>query len=304
MDDLDLSDVDPLKWAEVRRRAEAVKRYLLLQNPSPEDRERFAASLDLGAQQFANLVRAWQVHRSAISLTPGWRRLAPSQSRRDGVTPEARRIAREVIRELGPTAPLCDLLGSTAARCAHAGIRPPSRGTMWLLAMEARGPCQVEEASGLLVARAYLRLPVEMVDAVVFPEVVVVAEFPTGRVIDLALVHTPGAFDGARSAAIIRSEAEHSPLPITAADREGAVLRRLLPGADITLVAPTEATRMLSSITGKRIGRIELSFRAPTVRPSTVMQSGKDRPPSVEDAEIALMMARQYHNAQSIRSES
>lgn len=298
MEDLDLSEIEPLKWAEVRRRAAAVREYLALENPSAADRERFAATLDLGALQFSNLVRAWSAHQDATALAPGMHRARPSRSRKDGVDPVAREIARAAITELGPKASLSELTERIESRCRTANVLPPSRGTVWLLSVEARGRDGGSVPQGVVVARAHLRLPVKMGSKVVFPEVVIAAETPTGRVLDIVLVRPVGDFDARRVAeAITRHAVPH--LPILAADENSDALGRYLPpSVSIKVITALDAKRELSMALGKRIGLVPITFRPPSVRPSTVMKSGRDRAPNVEDAELALHIARHRHNAE------
>lgn len=298
MDGLDLSEVDPLKWVEVRRRAAAVNEYLGLANPTAADRERYAAMLDLGAHQFSNLVKTWLAHRDAVALAPGMRRARRSRSRRDGVDPRARVIARTVIADLGAATSLPVLIGEIARRCAADKIQPPSRGTVWLLAVEARGKGGAAPEA-IVVARAHLRLPVDTGRGIVFPEVVVAAEVPTGRIVDIVMLRPLGDFDARRVAEAITTAGSASDLTIIARRGDVSALTRYLgPRQRFRIVSDGEAARTLSQALGKRIGLVEIAFRPPSVRPATVMSSGRDRPPSVKDAELVLLIARDRHNAE------
>lgn len=299
VEDLDLTNIDPLKWAEVRRRAKSVWDYLALENPSAADRERFAAMLDLCALQVSNLVKAWDAHREAIALAPEMRRAPISRSRRDGVDPRARAITRQVIGDIGATTPLSALSDEIGKRCGEVGVKPPSRGTIWLLAVEARGLDGGGEPDGLVVARVHLRLPVDIGRGVIFPEVIVAAETPTGRIIDLTMTRPAGDFDARRVAEAIERERPLSALPVTASDEDAKNLTRYLPpDRAITSVSMTQALRGLSNSVGKSIALFVVSYRPPTIRPPTVMRSGLDRPPTVADAQLAHLMARERHNGE------
>src|SRR5215213_2570299 len=164
MEDLDLSEIDPLKWAEVRRRASAVKRYLAIPKPTAADKEHYGALLGLGAQQFSNLVKAWLAHSQAIALSPGEGKAhRASRSKAGGVPPVARRAARETINEMGSATPLSKLMDAIQRRCADLSVSPPSRGTVWLLVVEARGqPAGLEQGNSTIVGRAFMRLPVKV----------------------------------------------------------------------------------------------------------------------------------------------
>jgi hypothetical protein len=298
MEDLDLSEIDPLKWAEVRRRADAVKRFLAIPTPSAADREHYAGLLGLGAQQFSNLVKAWVAHSRATALSPGEGKAhRASRSKAGGVPPIARSAAREIISKMGPETPLSTLMDAIRRRCADLGVPPPSRGTVWLLVVEARGqPDGREEPTSIVVGRAFMRLPVRVGTKVDFPEVLIAAEAPTGRVIEAAMARN---FNdpkiGGIAAAI--SHRKGNTLPVYVDEEVEAALR-----LQIGNVAPTEAVtrtraaRMLAEVLGRNLGRIELAYRPLKVRPATVMQSGRDRPLSLPDAQLALQIACERHN--------
>jgi hypothetical protein len=298
MSPIDLADIDPLKWAEVRRRAAAVTGYLALDNPGAADRERFAAMLDLGAHQFANLVKAWLEHKDAVALAPGMRRARLSKSRRAGIDPRSREIARAVIAELGTSASLDGMLAEVVRRCAADGVPPPSRSSLWLLAAEARGRDGSADPHSILVVRAHLRLPVDLGRGATFPEIVVAAEAPTGRIVDIVMVRPTGDFDARRIVEAIRHQNPSGTLPVVASEEEAKAIARYLP-TDATLkdMPVGDATRELSNAVGKRIGMLEIAFRPPSVRPATVMRSGLDRPPGADDADLVLLLARERHNA-------
>ena len=296
--DLDLTDIDPLKWAEVRRRSRVVNEYLKHEKRTAADRQRFAAMLDLGSAQFMNLVKAWQAQRDATSLAPGMRRAKISRSRREGVDPSAREIAREVISDLGPAGALRELVAETNRRCVAVGLKPPSRGTTWLLSQEAKGRGVDGEPESVVVARAYLRLPVNTGRSTTFPEVIVAAEMHTGRIIELAMTRPGGDFDARRVAGAIERRAPVDPLPIIGIEADAKALMRYLPSeVPVRCVSPARATRALSDTLGTHVGLLVLSFRSPTIPPATMMRSGLDRAPNLDDAELALHIARERHNA-------
>ncbi len=56
----DMSGVNPLRWAEVRRRIATVQSYLLLPDPTDQDRAEHAKSIGVSANQFIALVRSWR----------------------------------------------------------------------------------------------------------------------------------------------------------------------------------------------------------------------------------------------------
>lgn len=298
MDDLDLSEIDPLKWAEVRRRADAVKEYLSLNDPSAADRERLGATLNIGAHQFANLIKAWVAQRDASVFAPGLRSQRQSRSKRGGVDPRAREIARKVIAEIGADARISRLVEIVGRRCAAVGVAPPSRSSLWLLASESRSKGADDDDNSVIVGRAYLRLPVKTDGGVTFPEVVVAVEHPTGRVIDAVFAGSAGDFDAERLAASVAGSFGSGNVTVQANDADADRLAPFLPEkCMIDRLLPTLPSIKLSKAVGGKIGRIKLSYRPLKVRPTTVMQSGRDEAPSIADAKLALELACRSHNS-------
>jgi hypothetical protein len=74
--------------------------------------------------------------------------------------------------------------------------------------------------------------------------------------------------------------------------------RYVPPDMAITNVSMTEAARAISNSVGKRIGLLVVSYRPPTIRLTTVTRSGLDRPPTVTDPKLALLIARERHNGE------
>lgn len=193
--EIDVSKIDPLKWNEVRRRAAVVQEFLELDRPTAADRGRFGAMLELGSQQFTNLVKAWQLHGDARAFASG-RGKTPgkaSRSRIGGVDPKAREIARAVITELGVTTKLAVLTEAVTAHCEAAGVVPPAETTVWKLCMEAKEQIaragQAIAPDTVLVACAALKLPVDLGSelGVVYPDVIVAVERRSCRVIEIAM---------------------------------------------------------------------------------------------------------------------
>lgn len=297
MDDLNLSGIDPLKWAEVRRRAGAVKEYLTLKNPSAADRERLGATLNIGAHQFANLIKAWVAQRDASVFAPGLRSQRQSRSKRGGVDPRAREIAREVFAEIGADARISRFVEIVGRRCAAVGVAPPSRSSLWLLASESRSKGE-DDDNGVIIGRAHLRLPVKFDEGVTFPEVVVAVDYPTGRVIDAVFAESAGDFDVERLAASIAGSIRSGSVTVQANDADADRLVPFLPeNCTIDRLLPTLPSIKLSKTIGGKVGRIKLSYRPLKVRPATVMQSGRDEAPGLADAKLALELACRSHNA-------
>lgn len=303
-EDLDLSDVDPLKWAEVRKRVDVVRRYLALPHPTGADRDQHAAELGLRTGQFYNLVRAWREHRQPSALTLGVRKTGrPSRSRRGGVDPLAREIARNAIDELGRDAPVRTLESVTVTRCLAAGVRPPSRGTIRLLAKEGGASAIDAPATGIFVARTFVRLPMIVDGNIALPAAAVVAESPGGRVLDFVLTE-PEGYDGFdRIIAAVRSRLAEDPLPVTATAGDACLLERNLSDLRCRRETIPAIGLLLASTVGTRVGHIELRSRRPRLGAGAVMQSARDVALSAEDSQKALESAMINHN-RAIESRS
>ncbi|MFN3727470.1 MAG: hypothetical protein ACK4SZ_14335 [Allosphingosinicella sp.] len=305
MENLDLSNIDPLKWAEVRRRVRVLARYDALENPTPADRRRYGEMLGLGAQQFTNLHRAWAVHRDALAVAPGLRKRRTtgiSRSKRGGVDPRAREMAREVIAEVGPRSTLASLAEAVERRCHELGVTPPSRGTIWQLGMEARGhiPIDAEASEDILVARAHLKLPVDMgADiGIVFPEIIIAVERPSGRILQLAIC-SPGEVGGeqAIARALRPQQVRHAETIVADATLRDGLVRALPTGTLVRSSAPKVARRALADVLGRYLGRLEIAYKPLRARPDTAMQSARDQAPTRIDAERALRFACDAHNS-------
>lgn len=299
--ELDLSDVDPLKWNEVRRRASVVQRYLELDRPTAADRGRFGAMLDLGSLQFTNLVRAWQTQGDARAFAPSRSKAAGDvgPSRRGGMDPKAREIAREVIAELGVATKLTALAETVTARCAAAGVVPPKETTVWKLCTEAKGEIARKEEAGapetVLVARAVLKLPVDLGPGVgvVYPDVIVVVERPSGRIIEIAM-EDPSSMPGIErvAQALLGNQ---RPVEVDS-DLVASLAREMPRGTDFVVRTPGSVRQALANLLGRHVGRIELAYKSPSGDHAKFMRSSKDHPPSMTDAKLALRIAQDRHN--------
>jgi hypothetical protein len=263
-------------------------------------------------RQTGNIMRgywAWGRNSSPIWSRHGLPSLKPphchqegkahraSRSKTGGVPPLARNAAREIISEMGPDTRLSTLMDAIRRRCGGLGVPPPSQGTVWLLAVEARGrPNGAEEPTSIVIGRAFLRLPIKVGERVDFPEVLIAAEAPTGRIIEASMARN---FNDPqiRDIAAAMSRRKGNTLPIQVGEEDEAAFRRQINTvALVESVTRTRAARLLAKALGRNLGRIELAYRPLKVRPATVMQSGRDRPLSLADAQMALQIACERHN--------
>lgn len=298
MGEVDLSGVDPLKWAEVRRRIKAVRRYMALEKPTAADREHFAGQLGLGAQQFNNLVKAWRLRRDVNALSPGVRRSGvKSKSKEGGVHPGARALAAELIAERGAVTTLDEMFEAVSSSCAEKSLPVPSRSTVWLLMKEAEEASVGQGDPKMLIGRAFLKMPVDTGRSITFPEVTVAINLPERFIIGATLSVEPDGPDLAEIVTQVRAAQEAQGRCIAVDQRDhDELLRFLPPHARVEPLLPGIATRSLSAAIGRNLGLLAMAYKSPTVRPSTVMQSGRDKAPSVNDATLALRFAIERFN--------
>ena len=60
MEELDMSGVDPLRYAEMRRRIAVINEFVAIEHTPKAVREAFAARLGIGEKQFMRLVATWR----------------------------------------------------------------------------------------------------------------------------------------------------------------------------------------------------------------------------------------------------
>ncbi len=128
MPEPDFAGIDPARVPEVKRRIGAIEAYLSLPTPSGSDAIRLARSIGLTRYQFQRLVNAWCEHRDAKMLVVAKRGKA---SRDYGIDPRAKAIADEAIEAGGFPAQLTKVAPIIDKRGEEAGIKPPSRATIY-----------------------------------------------------------------------------------------------------------------------------------------------------------------------------
>lgn len=298
MDNTDLYLIEPLKWAEVRRRVAVVEEYLSLTNPTGADRERFGAMLGLGAQQFRNLARAWETHRNALSLMPGGKRANREiRGKVGGVDAATREIARKTVQELSLEATLDQTYKTVCQRCEAAQVQPASRATVWLTMMEAKGTSKANGPDTILIGRAFLRLPVSTDDGIVFPEVIIAVQRASREILAMLPIAPAMTDHVAIIGDAINREIEKNPVPVEIDEKVHDALAKAMPmSVSVSPINSWGATRALANTLGRRVGLIDIAYKPVRARSSTVMQSGRDQAPNLEDTCLALSYAVSQHN--------
>lgn len=291
---LDLSEIDPLKWAEVRHRVDVINCYLKIEKPKADDRRHHAAKLGLGVQRFGDLVKAWQAQQTAKSMLPGRDPVRPSKSKDGGIDPKARVIARQAIRQARTGTSLSVLVSTIEQRCSIMGLPSPSKSAVWLLTKEKFDSQMAFEKPSIIIGRAFLRLPTKDDVTVVMPEAILVAEHPSGRLIDMFISSKEPKDCACRIIEAIKQVPAGT--AVTASAAEIALIAESISNDQLKEVTPYQAKLVLSDLLGKQIGRIRLNYQSMVLAPAQIMASERDRPLSRQDTELAVEFARQRHN--------
>lgn len=292
----DLTGIDPLRWAEVTRRIEAIEAYLALPFPTADDRAAAARSVGLGAPQFMNLVRAWQVSRrpDAIASTGG-RTRTPRGPRSGGLPPATRAAAEEAIAALPVNASHREAIRAVAKLCAQRRTRPPSDGMVAYIRMSllnrivgGAGP------SHLVIGRAIVAMPVRIDDRLILPELLIAVDLRDGAVRAAALALGDGPSPSFREELGRLDMTGIELLVETVEDRE---ISMAVVAEDRDLRTRFSTGRMLAKTLGSGIGPVDLIYSPRTkLTPERILRAGADEPLSPADAAIVLQAALAEHD--------
>ncbi|WP_294235161.1 hypothetical protein [uncultured Sphingomonas sp.] len=295
MEELDMSGVDPLRRAEVRRRIAVIQDFIAIAKPNDVDRKGHADRLELSVGQFLALVRAWKEYRrpSAISGS-GFTR---GKERRTGprhLAAEVKRAAREVIASLDADLTLKQTVAAVNDALAAQGLKAPSRSTIWNMVMDARQHVVVEtDDDVVLVTRCWIRLPIAAPDgAMSYPELVLAVRPSTGAIIAASM----GTDDQvpARMAAAVLEVARDAEIRV-----ENALADPFeLAGARVIRLLSHNGRRELARALGRGFGQMRIVYQpVRAVDPVAVLRNSKDRPLTAEDARDVVGDLLLDHNA-------
>ncbi|WCP14050.1 hypothetical protein sphantq_02492 [Sphingobium sp. AntQ-1] len=293
MDELDMSGVDPLRYDEVRRRVAVVKDYLALPLPTEADQKAHAVRLDLSINQFMALVRVWRDYRSAAKMAAsGAHRGEARRPNRLTLDPKAKDATAGVIDELGPNASLTQIMRLVVERCEALGVRAPSRGTVWNMAMAARQGHDSGEA-GIVVGTCGVRLPISTPDGISVPSLTIAVRASDGAILAAAL--QPADW---QTAAMTIASAAIADAQVRAASDLLALNRNDAIRAGVTPIPAVKARSAISRILGRSIDSIALIYQpSKALAPERLLTAKQDRPLSPADARMLITAAIARHNA-------
>lgn len=302
MNELDLSGIDPLRRDEVRRRIGILDRYLALEKHVTADAENHAREMGIGVQQFYRLASVWRLHRDPKSVGVGKR--GRGLKRRDGVSPEARAIVQDVLREVGANAPLEHILREVHRRCETVDVPAPSRGALWTYVMDARGtsPIRAGEVKRIVVGRIWARLPTQHEGKLFFPEVAIAMTLPDRVIIGSDVSCDPRARASvslalARGLASMPGALDEVDVLADAADvREVRAVHIARFGRE-PIAATQSISRLLSANLGRLVGGLGILHRGYTAKPERLVRARSARPLDEQTAVLEIERAVHRHNA-------
>lgn len=290
MEKIDMDGVDPLRWAEVRRRAGVIRKYLAIGDADEAHRKEHAKLLGLSPNQFMALVRAWREHEgSAARLAgSGAKRGAPRRRTRLAVPRESKTVAAAIIDEIGGSAPFVGINRRVAEECLAQGLTPPSRSTVWNMVMSRRST-QAGPLEGVVIGTCRVRLPVQAGTVVAMPSLTLAVRGEDGTVLAASMSEPDDGWSDFLSR-LVASEEDV---------RIDETLSPLLPGDGHRSrpIAPTAARSALSRVLGRGIDRLRLVYVASkAIAPERLLTTREDRPLSAEDARAIVSDALTRHN--------
>ncbi|HZG09093.1 MAG TPA: hypothetical protein VEZ70_08955 [Allosphingosinicella sp.] len=302
MGELDLSGIDPLRRDEVRRRVTILDRYLAIKRPNRRHAESHAREIGIGVAHFYRLAKAWRLHHKPETVGVGTR--GRPKARRDGITPEARRIVNAVVDDLGADASLEDLLREVRRRCGAADTPAPSRGALWTYVMDARAtsPIRTGEGRRIVVGRIWAELPTERDGTITWPEVAIAMLLPDRTIIGTDVSTDPAkrasaALALARAFAAIGNVPADIEVEASAVDHEeirAVHLARL--GFEAAPGGRSTGNTIVGNL-GRVIGGMRILHRPHTANPDRLLGARTVAPLNREAAEAEVEHAIHRHNA-------
>lgn len=290
---VDLTGVDPIHWAEARRRVAILREWCATKRHSRAQCVEAAARMGVSVKHFERLVVTWKRFGEARRVSgSGSRRGEPRTSR---AMPEATRLAIDAaITALGPTARFTDILAEVGRRCHDAGIPAASYGMVHYVLMRARA---VQAAGGtggvheIRIARVACILPVVLDGRIEeLPEVVLAVSAPDGMI-----VAHHAAVDGDLADAtakvigdILRSGAN---APVTLAAHLAETLDAAGARPANAQIIDATASELVTTLLGSHIDSIPIRHRR-----GARIRAWPAEPLNQADAAMAIDLAVDAHN--------
>jgi hypothetical protein len=312
MANVDLSDVDPLRHAEILRRVEVIEAYLAIARPTPIETASHASAIGISIPSFYRLAKVWRLHRNPAIL-PGAGSRGSKKNRPTGVSSRAREIVTKVIAEVGCSASQTLIHHMVVSRCMAIEIAPPSRGATWTYVMDARsgGLHEVGVRERLVTGRCWAQLPTNVGGVITLPEIALTIALPDRLILgfDISLDTTIPA-NAARSLAQALDQMSgwrpvkprEIEIEMDAGDMAVAsdlILDRLGRAADQP--ASTTSPIIITAL-GREVGGLRIIHRLRSASATRLLGSRMNTAVSPDNAAAAISAAVDRHNLR-IRSK-
>ena len=295
MTDLDLSQVHPLRWKEIRGRIGVVKAYLEQSDHSLECREQFAKQLKLSVGQFRRLTRSWEIHRDAAAISGARSIPRFGIERSDGIGSKMLDLISDGIAIAGAHSTIAKVTDEISRQCHQAGVSLPAPAVVWKYLMEARSSSTErlpDIDTSIVIGRVWFELPVEAHrnERLRLPECLIALDLPTRRVLawttNTQLGRPPTLTD------LLPTLPQNA--TIRATDLEAG--HGTIAPQDARLLIDDGAQAEIVRYIGWRIGDVSVKYRRPRKDPAKLVSSARDAALNRDDAILAISYAIQTHN--------
>jgi hypothetical protein len=187
---IDLTGIDPVHWAEARRRVAILREWCATARHSKAEGEVYARRMGVSVKHFARLVAVWRKHGDVVRIAgAGSPRGTPRKAVR--LPAATHRAIAETIAELGSSADFELVRREAERRCEAAGTRTASTGMVHHLLMRARQQGEAADSATkpvILIGRVRLLLPVDVGSGVAEPDLLLAMVKCGGQILGHRLI--------------------------------------------------------------------------------------------------------------------
>lgn len=298
--DYDFTGVEPLRLHEARRRVAAIEAYLQIRSPTGQDTLDAARSIGLNQPQFSRLVRIWRAHHDVSRLVSG-RRGPPKRDY--GLDPRGMEILAKAINNAGDKAELASISTAVERACKRAGVRPPSKATMWkrIRAARAAGALQISPEPLIIMGRMWFHFPIAGRSKEEMPCLLAAVALPERHIIyheiSTELSQPPSIAKAVEMLLASRTaEAPNRRLLLDPYDCGAA--SAVLHHAGLSAVKPHKRSvqRMFTKALGGELGSLNGIFRRENARPTHRQLLRQDQPLTEVEVHNIIEAAIERHN--------
>lgn len=293
--EIDLTEVDPARWPEIRRRVAILDQYVRMRRPDAVIRKQYADMLDISPPHLLLLARIWRKERSAAALPGAKAKVRVAKPRR--LPARAIELTREVISDFGPLSRLKDVAAEAGRRCAVEGHTPPSKSSISNMIIEARtSNAATDLEPEILIDECVLKIPVVSGDTLAMPRALLAVALPQRRIVGVDIAFDPAASTSlAKVMADIESASKRWALSLPLRAPHRTRLECEIIGAARGTQGTGKPT--LAKVLGSRLGDIRIAHKfrnGPKIE--RLLGTRLDAAIGTADAKRAIMAAIARHN--------